>query len=368
MSLETVHGAPSFWLRTPKVELFLTEAGGHLAPVQFRLKHRWVCPYSLAPWTPEELAADTPPILKVLRGDFFCLPFGADETAPLIHGEPANARWTLAARTARSLELTLDLTAHKGRVTKRIALNPEHRAVYQEHVIEGLRGRFNYGHHAILEWPDGEAPGWVNVSPFRYGAVKPPPFNDPAAGEYGILRPGARFDDLAAVPRLDGGLADLRRYPDRDGYEDLAMVVSQPGPLAWTAATFDGYVWLALKNPTDFPATLFWISNGGRHGAPWRGRHRRRLGLEEVCSHFSDGPKTAREDRLAAEGVATARAFSSRAPTVLRMVHCVHPVPRAFGLVTAVTPLDGEEAVRVANAAGEAVTIPVDWRYVAAAA
>jgi predicted alpha/beta-fold hydrolase len=39
---EVVHGARSFWLKNDRVELFITEIGGHLGPVAFKLKHRWV--------------------------------------------------------------------------------------------------------------------------------------------------------------------------------------------------------------------------------------------------------------------------------------------------------------------------------------
>ena len=63
-------------------------------------------------------------------------------------------------------------------------------------------------------------------------------------------------------------------------------MVAKPGDFAWTAATLDGYVWISLKDPRTLPSTLFWISNGGRHGEPWNGRHLRRLGLEEICGHF----------------------------------------------------------------------------------
>ena len=60
-------------------------------------------------------------------------------------------------------------------------------------------------------------------------------------------------------------------------------------PFAWSAVVLDGYVWFSLKNPADFPATMFWLSNGGRTAAPWNGRHVGRIGIEEVCSYFANG-------------------------------------------------------------------------------
>ena len=78
----------------------------------------------------------------------------------------------------------------------------------------------------------------------------------------------------------------------RDGYEDIVLMASDPKlPFAWTALTVPehNYVWFALKDPRVLPSTLFWISNGGRHYAPWNGRHRRAIGLEEVVSNFHSG-------------------------------------------------------------------------------
>ena len=82
-------------------------------------------------------------------------------------------------------------------------------------------------------------------------------------------------------------------------------------PFAWSATVLDGYLWFALKNPADFPATLLWISNGGRPTAPWNGRHTGRLGIEEVCSHFCDPVDVSREDRLADKNIPTSREFHS---------------------------------------------------------
>ena len=40
LPMETIHGAPSFVLRTPEVELAVTRTAGHLAPVRFHLGPR----------------------------------------------------------------------------------------------------------------------------------------------------------------------------------------------------------------------------------------------------------------------------------------------------------------------------------------
>lgn len=361
---EEVHGAEGWALRLGDVELHVTELGGHLAPVRFRLGDRWVSPYALAPWRPDEVDVTLPPILRVLRGDFFCLPFGASPSYPVVHGETANGTWRPVSASVQELVLQLNCGELGGKVTKRLRLQAEHRAVYQEHVLEGFAGRFNLGHHAILEFPASGGPYPVSVSPFHFGAVKGGDYDNPAIGEYGCLQVGARFSDLRAVPRRDGGVADLGLYPAREGFEDLAMVASVPGPLAWTAAVLDGYVWFALKDPAVLPSTLFWISNGGRHTEPWRGRHRRRLGLEEVCSHFSDGLEISRENGLADAGVPTTLALSPQVPTAIRVVQAVHPVPAGFGRVVDLVPATDRDAVTLRDEHGTEIEVPVAWRWI----
>ena len=51
--METIHGAPSFVLRTPEVELAVTRTAGHLAPVRFHFGALTASPYSLSPWPPK---------------------------------------------------------------------------------------------------------------------------------------------------------------------------------------------------------------------------------------------------------------------------------------------------------------------------
>ncbi len=358
-----VHGEPSLPLINKDVELYLTPRSGHMAPVRFRIGERWVQPYALAPWEPEDLSKDLPPVLRVLRGDYFCLPFGSSQGIKDVHGETANAEWKFVSEDAEHLVLEMAVTAPKCRVRKTLSIKAGQRAVYQEHLIEGLQGRFNFGHHAILLFPENGGPYHVNTSPFRYGSVKPDAFSNPLAREYGALKTGARFTSLAKVPLAQGGYTSLQEYPARQGFEDLVMMTNKPGDFAWTAATLDGYVWISLKDPRTLPSTMFWLSNGGRHAAPWSGRHLRRLGLEEVCSYFSDGLETARKDLLKSKGVPTTLAFKAKEKKSIRLIHVVHPVPQKFGRVELVEKdIDGK-SIKVTSSGGQTVIVPVDWSF-----
>jgi hypothetical protein len=360
---EKIHGEPSYRLRSDLVDLAVTRRGGQMAPVRFQLEDRWVEPYSIAPWKPKECSKKTPAVLRVLRGDFFCLPFGEDKTTKYVHGETANRKWELLEEGEGLLRMRLSLKNQDGVVTKTLRLAPGERVVYQEHAVEGVSGRYNFGHHAILQFPEEGGPYFVNVSPVRFAATRPEAFTDPAIGEYSSLKVGAKFQSLDKVPLAAGGKTSLRQYPARPGFEDLVMVSSKEGDFAWTAVTLDGYVWISLKDPRVLPSTLFWFSNGGRHYPPWKGKHRGRLGLEEVCSHFNDGPIQSRRDLLATQKIPTAHAFSKTEPTRVRLIQLVHPVPKGFGMVTRVTPDPDGNSVRVKGYGEKEVRVPVAWKF-----
>ncbi|MGF1483758.1 MAG: hypothetical protein ACFBZ8_05285 [Opitutales bacterium] len=359
----SAYGAPCFWLRGERVEIFVTVTGGHLGPVSFKLKHRWVRPHSLPPWQPDDLHPDVPPVLRHLRGDFFGLPFGDPQGSAPPHGEPANADWQLVDHNARSLSLSLELTQPAGHIGKTLTLGENERALYQQHVIEGVQGRFPMGQHAILEFPEGVA-GHLSVSPFEFGQVTPLAFNDPAEGAYGSLLPGATFDSLESVQLTNGGTTSLAAYPDRHGFEDLAMVAGPLEGLGWTAAVLDGYCWISLKNRAVLPATLLWFSNGGRWQAPWRGAHRRRLGLEEVCSYFNAGTDASRRNSLQTGGIPTVHRFTRAQPTIVRNIQVVHPLPKDFGAIATVMPSADKPELIAANASGQSVAIPVNHAWV----
>lgn len=161
---------------------------------------------------------------------------------------------------------------------------------------------------------------------------------------------------------IDGGRADLSRYPARKGFEDLVMMVHESGdaPFAWTACVMDGYVWFSLKKVEDFPATLFWISNGGRHSEPWDGRHLGRLGIEDVCSYFCDDVEDSRKDLLAEEGIPTTREFDG-SRVDLKLIQAVAAVPKGFGKVVEIE--GDEDAVHLVDESGWQIWVPLDWRF-----
>jgi len=363
--MDTNFGAEGWWIEGPEVRAHVTAQCGMVAPVEFRLGERVVSPYSVSPWQPAEVGEDLPPLLRVLRGDFFCLPFGPQDDGPP-HGDPANAEWSGGLASDGSVRLEMECSDSGAKVGKTIAPGSDHPAIYHEFRIAGLSGKWSYGNHPILDCshlPEGSAR--VSVSPFRWGSVYQGVFSNPDAGERQCLADGATFDSLDVVPMADGGAADLTRWPARKGFDDLVMMVNEPAseqqPFAWSAVVMEGYVWFSLKNPDDFPATLFWMSNGGRNGSPWDSRHLGRIGIEEVCSHFCDNVSRSREEAL--PGIPTVREFKSDETTVLSIVQAVADVPDGFGRVTAIVPA-GDESVTITDEHGASLSARVDWTRV----
>jgi hypothetical protein len=366
--IEAIHGEPSWRLTNDLVKVWVTHRAGHLAPVEFRLGNRKVSPFALAPWARHEIEPALPELLQVLRGDFFCFPFGPQENGAPPHGVSANENWKIVAGGEDMLHLGMDDPDAGGWIEKLVSLKEGHTVVYQEHRISGVEGAYSYGNHPILDLSElRDGMGRVSVSPFQKGMVYPGNFSNPEAREYGALKPHGIFSDLREVPLANGGTTDLTYYPARLGFDDLVMMVNEPAteeqPFAWSAVVFDGYVWFSLKNPANFPATLFWISNGGRHAEPWGGRHLGRLGVEEVCSHFSDGVDISREDRLKDDGVPTTRQFHANETVSLRILQAVALVPDDFGAVRSIRP-DGSGKVVITGDSGASFATPVDWSFV----
>src|SRR5690606_277673 len=148
---DLVHGEPSWRLSHDRVRLWVTCRAGHMAPVEFDLGGRTVSPYALAPWMPSEAGPALPPLLETLRGDFFCFPFGPQRDAPP-HGVSANGSWSAVAGGDDRLHLGMADPDSGGWLEKIIFLREGETAVYCEHRISGVEGRFSYGNHPILDF------------------------------------------------------------------------------------------------------------------------------------------------------------------------------------------------------------------------
>lgn len=373
----TIAKQPSWRMQSDCVEACVTRTGGFLAPVTFDRRGRRIRPFSIAPWAEEtKTLTGLPPLLRALRGDFFCLPFGGNETPwrgerHPTHGETANANWQFQGLETRggrtTLHLRLKTKIRPGQVDKVVVLAKGQNVVYQRHVISGMSGPMSLGHHAMLKFPDRPGSGLISTSRWVFGQVYPGVMERPEAGGYSSLEPGARFMRLDHVPQIAGGFADVSRFPARRGFEDIVLLAADTDlPFAWTTVVFpkERYAWFALKDPRVLASTLLWHSNGGRHYAPWNGRHVNVLGLEEITGHFHDGlAASVRPNSLTRRGITTSHRLNPSRPLAVNYIMAVATIPAGFNHIASIEPTSNGKAVILRACNGQSVRAALDLDF-----
>lgn len=287
-------------LTWPHGSVELQTLGGMLAPVQFTAAgHPPFDPLQVAPWADEPDAARWPGILRRLRGEWPCVPFGrCDRPSDLPagwsaedpgdawgHGHAAHhewewlasddplalglqialppgqpiermARWVRAVPHEPALEVTLEITPRQA-CTLPVALHP---------TLRLDAGR------VALQVPHA-GPGLTYPVPAEPGRSR--------------LAPDARFERLDCVPLDGGGHTDLTRYPQPQDGEDLLQLMDLRGPVL--AHFLDAGWTVALDwDRAVLPDVMLWVSHRGRQYPPWSGRHWA-LGVEPLNAAFDLG-------------------------------------------------------------------------------
>jgi len=370
--MQRIHGQDSFLLKSGSVELAITRLGGHLGPVTFFPDSpRPLQPYAIAPWAEETIPPDTPALIKVLRGDFFCSAFGANaelvrgRKLPL-HGETANGVWEpITQREEQSgcwFKLGMDLPLQGGRCEATTAVLKDHSIIYQRHDLMGLTGPINPGHHATLAFPNRQGAGRLSVSRWQLARTYFEPVETAESGGRSRLLADAEIRDLQAAPCVDGSTIDLTSYPGRRGFEDVAMVCADPQvELGWSAVAFpeQRYVWFALRDPRQLTCTLLWFSNGGRDYAPWNGRHVNVMGIEDMTGYFQTGLATSsRANALSARGVPTYLEPGAGGQLSITYIQGVARIPAGFDRVADIQPHRNSRSVRIVSESAIPVDVP----------
>ena len=300
-------------IRAKGISVSVDLAVGHLADLAVEANGRTLRPLHRAPWLDEpreSLPPGLPEGVVRLSGDFLCAPFSAADVEPApLHGWTANSAWDLVADAAveggRRATFRLRRQVMGATVEKILTLRDGHPFLYQEHSFSGGAGAISVAHHAMTVMKEG---GRLAFSPKRLAATPEKALEpDPARGRYLLAYP-ARTAELAAFPTADGGAADLGDYRMDRRHEDfVTLVEAGHGGPGWTAVArrAERDLVLVLKNPAELPVTMLWISNGGRDYAPWSGRHRGVVGIEDGRTAIGHAASLG-DNWLKREGVATA--------------------------------------------------------------
>jgi hypothetical protein len=375
--LKTMKGQKSWTVKNDTVELALTQKGGHMAPVNFYSNTKNpVQPYFICPWA-EDKTTYKPPVIDVLRGDFFCMPFGANNDYKKehyeVHGEPAGSSWKGAkiseTEDATVFSVRMDTKVRPGTITKTITLKKGHNAVYIDHLLDGFTGKMTIGHHPTLALPEEEEGMLISTAPIQFGRTAPRGEGQTYAygEEYYALAPDAKFTSLKKVPTVwkQDPYTDCSAFPKREGFVDILGLIAKPGKNPhWTAAVVPsaGYLWFSLKNPKVLPTTVLWMSNKGRHAAPWSGRNRC-IGLEDVCAYLAEGlVDSAKKNPIQEAGAATVVTLSKSKPTVVRHIQGVVKVPKTFDRVKSVQFGAGE--LTFVSESGKKASTKTDWDFI----
>lgn len=297
--------------------------GGMLGPTVFVLPNgQQVSPFQIAPWAAEPGGEELPGILRRLRGEWPCVPFGSDSdrpssgdwpgstAAPTVdaspHGFSANHEWTIEPAGADRLSLAIAYPeAHPiERLERRIIPDSGAAALDFELTIVARRDcLLPIGLHPVMRLP-ALAGAFEIELPVASPAMTFPGEVDSSA----IFAPGQYAESWRAVRLRDGTIRDPSRLPFAEDTEDLLQLLSPGGTVSlWNRA--EGYRTRLSWNTDHFPSLMFWFSNRGRKMPPWSGRHLA-LGVEPVCSAFDLGPQiSAAANPVSARGTRTAQKF-----------------------------------------------------------
>ncbi len=300
---------------------------GMLAPITFILPDgRQISPMQVAPWANEPDTGDLPGVLRGLRGDWACIPFGypgnkdgmAPEWARLLastpldaepHGHGSNHPWTFEddEGTCQRLSIAYPSQSPIRGLRRVITPDPAGPAIDIDVTVETRAAcDLPMGLHPTFRLPD--RPGGLRIEPppFREGRTFPSTF-EPGAPLFAVNQ---TFSSLTAVPGLMGGVIDATRLPFSRRTEELLQLCDVEGELSLVNEA-EGYRIRLTWQKEHFPSVLLWISNRGRGAAPWSGRHMA-LGVEPVCSAFDLGAAVATgRNPIAAGGTPTSRHFTA---------------------------------------------------------
>lgn len=360
-------------IKAKGIELVLDLAVGHIRSLEIERDGRRITPLHTAPWVNDREIAEDPailPNLKFLSGDFFCAPFGksdVEEGPP--HGWPANSEWGFFDEEAlpngrTTARFVLRRRVKGARLVKEITLRDDHPFVYQRHAFEGGKGAITVASHAMTHFGKN---GRLCFSPKAFAELPAEQQeSDPARGRSVFAHP-AHFTDLAKLPLADGSTADLHNYPVAEGHEDFAMLVEARGStLGWTTATREAErdIVLSLKNPSDFPVTFLWFSNGGRFYPPWNRRHVGVLGIEEGRSYSAYGEAASiAENPLSKAGIPTALMLSPDGTVAVH--HVIGGVPLPVGWNAVATVETGKGVLRLRAENGRSAEYPFNPDFLA---
>lgn len=282
--------------------------GGMFGPGVFLLPSgRQVSPFHVAPWWNEAASAELDGLMKGLRGEWPCVPFGFamprenfpsewqtvmdDEWANgEVHGFGSNHDWTFEPQaSANEVRLFIDYpSAHEvARLERVITADPSAAAIdISLRIISRTDCHIPVALHGCFSVPDH--PGAVELVPgqFKEGVTHP------VIVEPGVncFKPMETFSHLDAVPGVNNLNINAAELPLDRSAEELLQLNGCDGTFALLNHR-DGYRLQFDWDAEILPSVLLWYSNKGRQYQPWNGRSLS-IGIEPTASAYGLAPQT----------------------------------------------------------------------------
>jgi hypothetical protein len=299
---------------------------GGMVSVEFLLPSgKIISPMLRAPWFGESVDAEIPAMIRRLRGDWFCVPFGAGHAVPgltprwkaagapeeggLAHGHGAHHEWAILHLSRSEMTVTVEYPRNHPirRLERTIRPMPGEPAVRFDLSVEARDNvSLPIGLHPTFRLPS--EPGAVRLKPggFSFGLTYPGDF-EPGAFK---LKPDSLFDSIEKVTARNLEPVDLSRLPLEGDSEALVQLCGIDGRFDLIHER-EGYSIQLHWVHEHFPSCAVWISNRGRKYAPWNGRNLA-VGIEPVCSAFELGTEISRKPNPISEtGIPTCVSFKA---------------------------------------------------------
>jgi hypothetical protein len=299
---------------------------GGMVDVEFHLPSgKTVSSMYKAPWMGEPPGPDVSAMLQRLRGDWFCVPFGAGhpvqdlaprwkggnepESGGLVHGHGAHHNWSILRLTKSEMTVVIEYPENHPirRLERTIRPSPGERAVRFDLAVE-VRDNVSIpiGLHPTFRLPP--EPGSIRLEPgaFSFGLTYPGDFEPGAT----LLKPDALFDSLEKVETRKLERIDLSRLPFEGDSESLVQLCGMDGRFDIVNEKEKTRIRIQWV-PEHFPSCAIWVSNRGRKFAPWNGRNLA-VGIEPVCSAFEMGTVVSKNaNPISESGIKTCVSFKA---------------------------------------------------------
>jgi hypothetical protein len=275
--------------------------GAIISDAVLTLGDRQIRPLFQNPWRDDPREMDV--LTRHLGGEWPCVPFGVAGVPPGLpddwscdtgaaqwhqhaHGYGAHSIWSLTKHDDQTAiaEITYPQSSPIERLERRVHLSSSSEIHLELAIVARQNVELPVGLHPVVSLSDAE-PG----SAFIHVKGQDTAWTFPIEVEPGrsYLQPDQRGQSLSRLKAADGAIVDARRVPFPNDSEDLVLL-NAPGGCVSLLRRDIGYRVDVKWDPSDLPSCLLWLSNRGRHYAPWDARVCA-AGIEPVAAAFDLG-------------------------------------------------------------------------------